>query len=167
VVYNGSGSSVTPTGLSSGTIYYFAVIEFNGTGTETKYLRNGYLQNSQTTSSTSNLRLASSSETEDTNGNRELSANETEHEQSAFILSNAFHIYPNPTSDKVTINFSLAEDEFSTLIIYSLQGKVLFNKIYSGSFKDILDLRAFQKGIYIIKVNIADHQSFTKQLVVN
>lgn len=38
VVYNGSGNSVAITGLTAGTTYWFRVYEYNGTGTETKYL---------------------------------------------------------------------------------------------------------------------------------
>jgi hypothetical protein len=37
VVYNGTGSSVTVTGLSGGVTYYFAAYEYNGTGGMTGY----------------------------------------------------------------------------------------------------------------------------------
>lgn len=42
VVYNGSGSSVTVTGLTLGVNYYFAVIEYNGLGYAANYLNIGY-----------------------------------------------------------------------------------------------------------------------------
>lgn len=38
VVFNSSGASVTVTGLSSNTTYWFRVYDYNGTGTNTKYL---------------------------------------------------------------------------------------------------------------------------------
>jgi hypothetical protein len=38
VVYNGSGSTVSVTGLSPGTTYWFRAFEFNGAATETVYL---------------------------------------------------------------------------------------------------------------------------------
>ncbi|HMK03993.1 MAG TPA: fibronectin type III domain-containing protein, partial [Ferruginibacter sp.] len=38
VVYNGTGSSFTTTTLSANTTYYFAIFEYNGTGTTTEYL---------------------------------------------------------------------------------------------------------------------------------
>src|SRR4051812_23437107 len=38
VIYNGSGSSATITNLVSGSVYYFAIIEYNGTGFSTEYL---------------------------------------------------------------------------------------------------------------------------------
>lgn len=51
VVYNGSGSSVTITGLSSLTTYHYRVYEYNGSGTSTLYLTTTATNNpnSQTT----------------------------------------------------------------------------------------------------------------------
>ena len=37
IVYNGTGNSVSITGLSNGTTYYIRVYEYNGTGAQTKY----------------------------------------------------------------------------------------------------------------------------------
>lgn len=42
VVYNGSGSTTTISGLDGGTEYYFASFEFNGTGPNSNYLLTGY-----------------------------------------------------------------------------------------------------------------------------
>ena len=55
VVYNGSSNSVSVTGLSANTTYWFRVYEYNGSGTGTKYLTSTATNNpnSQTTSSTS------------------------------------------------------------------------------------------------------------------
>lgn len=51
VVYDGSGSSVTVTGLNAGGTYHFAVYEYNeGTGTSQNYLTNSPGTNSQQTS---------------------------------------------------------------------------------------------------------------------
>ncbi len=38
VIYNSNGNSVSVTGLTGGTTYWFRVYEYNGTGTTTKYL---------------------------------------------------------------------------------------------------------------------------------
>jgi hypothetical protein len=57
VVYNGSGSSVTITGLSSSTTYYFTVFEYNGSGCPSSgqnYLTgSGYLTGNVTTATCS------------------------------------------------------------------------------------------------------------------
>ncbi len=43
VVYSGSGNSCTVTGLTVGTHYYFAVVEFNGSGVTSNYNTSSYL----------------------------------------------------------------------------------------------------------------------------
>jgi len=45
VVYNGTGSSVTVTGLNYLTAYFFRVYEYSGTGTNTNYLTSAYATN--------------------------------------------------------------------------------------------------------------------------
>jgi len=50
VVYSGTGSSVTLTGLSASTTYYFAVYEFNGSAGTQDYLQSTPLTGSQVTS---------------------------------------------------------------------------------------------------------------------
>lgn len=51
LIYNGTGSSVSVSNLSSGTIYYFRVYEYNCTGANTRFLTSTATQNpnSQTT----------------------------------------------------------------------------------------------------------------------
>jgi hypothetical protein len=59
VVYNGTGNSVTVTGLSSSTTYYFEVYEYNGTAGLENYLIPG-VENSQATSAgyiTANIKV--------------------------------------------------------------------------------------------------------------
>ncbi len=50
VVYAGSGNSVSVTGLTSSTIYYVAVYEYNGTAATTKYLTANPLKGNRITS---------------------------------------------------------------------------------------------------------------------
>jgi endonuclease I len=49
VVYNGTGSTVTLTGLTQGTTYHYAVIEYNGWYTTSNYQATGFLTSSATT----------------------------------------------------------------------------------------------------------------------
>lgn len=44
VVYSGTGSTATITGLAGGTDYHFAIFEYNGNGTNSNYLLTGYLE---------------------------------------------------------------------------------------------------------------------------
>lgn len=48
-VYNGTGSSVTLTGLQAGVVYHYAVIEYNGWYTTSNYQSSGFLTSSSTT----------------------------------------------------------------------------------------------------------------------
>jgi hypothetical protein len=49
VIYNGTGSTVTITNLAQGTLYHYAVIEYNGWYTTANYLTSSYLTSSSTT----------------------------------------------------------------------------------------------------------------------
>ena len=49
-VYNGNSSTVTLTNLLPGTVYHFAVFEYNGSGSNTRYLTQQYLAYSASTS---------------------------------------------------------------------------------------------------------------------
>ncbi len=49
VVFNGNGTSVPVTGLSTGTTYYFAVYEFNGSGGIQNYLTGSFLSGNRIT----------------------------------------------------------------------------------------------------------------------
>ncbi|QTA78941.1 Immunoglobulin-like fold-containing protein [Desulfonema limicola] len=60
VVYNGTGSSVTVTGLTAGTTYYIAVYEFNGSGGSENYLNALPLTGFQATNSPSIISVTSS-----------------------------------------------------------------------------------------------------------
>ncbi|MFZ4621664.1 MAG: T9SS type A sorting domain-containing protein [Bacteroidota bacterium] len=50
LVYQGSGATVTVTGLVSGTTYYFQIFEFNGTGNTSNYMTTGGTGNATTNS---------------------------------------------------------------------------------------------------------------------
>jgi hypothetical protein len=60
VVYSGSGSSTTISGLDGGTEYFFASFEFNGNGGGTNYLLTGYPESNEIAPGISLTVLASS-----------------------------------------------------------------------------------------------------------
>jgi hypothetical protein len=70
------------------------------------------------------------------------------------ILANDFiKIYPNPTSDKIFIEFEY-KDELVNLQLISISGEILLNKeIKSQGFtKEEIDLSKYSKGVYFIRV---------------
>ena len=64
---------------------------------------------------------------------------------------NTIKIFPNPASDKITIEGS---DETQNLFIYNFVGDLIFQKQLRNS-KNEIDISNFPKGIYLIKIESA------------
>jgi photosystem II stability/assembly factor-like uncharacterized protein len=60
--------------------------------------------------------------------------------------------YPNPVSDQLTIEISNEIKDNLTIRIFSIDGKLLINKRYSGLHQDklILDLSGLSSGLYLL-----------------
>lgn len=71
-----------------------------------------------------------------------------------------FSLYPNPSKDKVMLEFEAGEAPES-ITIYNLQGKELRHEI-KPSLKTELDISTFPKGMYLIKVRSGNN--FSTQL---
>lgn len=71
-----------------------------------------------------------------------------------------FSLYPNPSKDKVTLEFEAGEAPES-ITIYNLQGKEMRHEI-TPSPKTELDISTFPKGMYLIKVSSGNN--FSTQL---
>ncbi len=71
-------------------------------------------------------------------------------------------IYPNPTSNMVTIAYQLFTGR-EEIIIFDITGKSLFNNRLSGSISNI-DVSDFSPGIYFIKI-MTQEKIFVKKLV--
>jgi hypothetical protein len=63
------------------------------------------------------------------------------------------HIYPNPASNKLTINLSQLKNLQNTSVsIYDIQGKLLLQQSITQPQTE-LTITQFAKGVYIVKVN--------------
>ena len=71
-----------------------------------------------------------------------------------------FSLYPNPSKDKVTLEFEAGETPES-ITIYNLQGKEMEHEIMP-SLKTELNISSFPKGMYLIKVSSGNN--FSTQL---
>lgn len=71
-----------------------------------------------------------------------------------------FSLYPNPSKDKVTLEFETGEAPES-ITIYNLQGKEMRHEI-TPSLKTELNVSSFPKGMYLIKVSSVNN--FSTQL---
>jgi PKD repeat protein len=68
-------------------------------------------------------------------------------------------IYPNPTSDFITV---FTGNEQSELFIYELKGTLLVNR--KVNIQDVIDLRNFASGIYLVKVLMNENVYYGKIL---
>lgn len=72
------------------------------------------------------------------------------------------NIYPNPTSGNVVI--SLDKAHAGSIAIYSLYGKLVFDKIFNESRELTIDLSNYSKGIYMIKITM-DGKTTIKKII--
>lgn len=63
-------------------------------------------------------------------------------------LKNPFNVYPNPTSNNVTIEFDNIEPQ--SLYIFNIIGNIIYQKTTNDKYVNI-DVSNWSKGIYIIK----------------
>ncbi|MBL4652153.1 MAG: T9SS type A sorting domain-containing protein [Flavobacteriales bacterium] len=74
-----------------------------------------------------------------------------------------FNIYPNPASDKVTINF----DDNSTdylITIYSIDGKIASNSIVASDQHELY-VSEYPNGVYFIEIS-SEKKTYTEKLVI-
>ena len=78
-----------------------------------------------------------------------------------------FALYPNPSSDKVQISSTATGNNYITVQLIDMSGKVL--NTYTGQLQDInpslsYDSGALDKGVYFVRISVAG-QSITKKFV--
>ena len=81
------------------------------------------------------------------------------------LLDQSIIIYPNPSSDILNINLGtkLLEKDVKSISIYDLKGTEIF---HSAVFKSSIDIKKFNRGTYIIKIQVSN-SSITKRFFVN
>ena len=81
------------------------------------------------------------------------------------LLDKSITIYPNPSSDILNINLGtkLLEKDVKSISIYDLKGTEIF---HSDKFKSSIDIKKFNRGSYIIKIQLSN-SSITKRFFVN
>lgn len=77
----------------------------------------------------------------------------------SFESDSKFNVYPNPTSNSITLE--LLTDEFSTLEAYDVSGKFLFSQVLTDKINTI-DIDKLSSGIYFFKVNSTKGTSTNK-----
>jgi hypothetical protein len=104
---------------------------------------------SLTINTTNNARLAAENPQEETEGT-------------------LFTIYPNPTNDKLTVEYNLTKDSEITFGIMDMTGKTLQNRTIdgkAGTHSFVMDVSKIIEGSYILR-GIADDKSQAKKFVI-
>jgi hypothetical protein len=81
-----------------------------------------------------------------------------------------FSIYPNPATDKMTINFATVTNAATKILVYDLSGKelMLFNRMLAiGDHSMSFDISALPAGIYLCKIVEGEKISAKKFIKVN
>ena len=86
------------------------------------------------------------------------------HEEKNETKSLNIGIYPNPTSDFITVNL---KESPSTIQIYSAEGRLLLSKNSLLSSMNKIDIRTLKSGSYLIKIMYKDGKTSTKRFIKN
>lgn len=85
-------------------------------------------------------------------------------------LTNNISIYPNPTSDKTSINYSLEEVNSVSIKVVNTLGQIVLSKnlglVNAGTHAYDLDVSTLPKGIYIVTMGVGNKNSSKKISVV-
>ncbi|MEI8202146.1 MAG: C10 family peptidase [Bacteroidota bacterium] len=77
----------------------------------------------------------------------------------------SYHIYPNPTSDIISIT-SVSEKIFSIdLKLYNIRGGLMLQKKIKSNSEENLSLASLSKGIYILKLTDSK-ETITKKIII-
>lgn len=77
-------------------------------------------------------------------------------------------IYPNPSTDQITVDFTTSSDETIRLSIYDLLGKEIYSTTpieVIGNYTEKIDVNNFAKGIYMLRVATTTG-SATKKVII-
>lgn len=90
--------------------------------------------------------------------------------QEEIVQNESLHLYPNPSSDFVTLNYLQPEENDMTISILDISGKVLFTKVYqnlaSGNLIENYPLENLPSGTYFVKTRSGRYTSNQKLIVV-
>lgn len=74
--------------------------------------------------------------------------------------------FPNPVSDRLTVEMSLMTNVFLDLQLVDLNGKlvseIFSDKVSAGTFTHNIDVSSFASGYYMLKATINNKSSFSK-----
>lgn len=82
----------------------------------------------------------------------------------SIFLGEKLLIYPNPSDTRVT--FSLSNEKIKNIIIYSLDGRVVFTtQVMNNAYE--ADITNYPRGVYLVKINTDQNNVFTEKFIKN
>jgi len=77
-------------------------------------------------------------------------------------INKSIDVYPNPSDDIIYIQ---SENEFKSVMIYDVHGKLIYSDLNENNFKMQMDVSTLQKGMYIMNIETGEGIS-RKKIVV-
>jgi hypothetical protein len=74
-------------------------------------------------------------------------------------LKNEIIIFPNPSAGQFNVSFGTTPVRQATIIVFNLQGNLVYSEIFQNATRASIDLIVFPKGMYIVKV-ITDENNY-------
>jgi len=71
-------------------------------------------------------------------------------------------LYPNPTTDKISLGFGALNGTSATVAIWDMQGRIMQSQLLSN---DAVDMSKLSTGTYILEVKLADGRIMKKKIV--
>jgi hypothetical protein len=139
VVYNGSGSSVTVTGLSAGATYYYSIYEYNGSSSTTDYLTSTFATNSESTTTVTAVTEAKEAD--------------------------KIKLYPNPNTGNVAIDLSDIINITQIQIVNDLGTLVNTVEVTNASGIVNVNTTELSSGIYYLMIKKSDNSQLTKKMI--
>ncbi|MDR0364408.1 MAG: T9SS type A sorting domain-containing protein [Bacteroidales bacterium] len=84
---------------------------------------------------------------------------------SEFEKNNNVNIYPNPAQTSLTIDFTETYTQISRIDIFNMQGQCV-KSIPAVQFKQHIDVGELANGIYLVRLQTKQKESFYKKLVI-
>ncbi len=75
-------------------------------------------------------------------------------------------VYPNPTSNQITIEYAHDTDELATFVLYDITGKVILEQtLPTHSKRYTIDLHEYAQGVYSYKITTRANAIFNGKLI--
>ncbi len=87
----------------------------------------------------------------------------------SLINDNSIRLYPNPASEKVTIELTESLTNKATLHFYSMDGKTIFTEDLekgNGFYSKVINLSDVANGVYFFEIR-SDDYSYTKRIIIS